>query len=203
MESGCHASHPHSRSLYGHPSPKFDHNTAAAGLYRKLCDVTLPKFAHQLISDFREADFIQRLIQEENTFEARCIMWDAKGPLWGSLRTEFLQVLAEAPSSQSIQSNAYELLHWFVLRHEGNTPGDPKAMQSLLSDQAVFDALWNAAIATPLAPRGVHQIRTLPGVIHKLGTKLALPSWWIEIAKTFIVPAPASRIAERLQPPRI
>jgi hypothetical protein len=171
----------------------FDHNAAAADLHNKLCAVALPKFARQIISGFRDPGFIERLVHnEENTFEARCMMWDAKGALWGTLRNELLKVLAEAPTSRSIQSNAYALLHWFVLRHEGQAPGDPKAMQTLLSDQVVFDALWSAAIATPLAPRGVHQIRTLPGIVHKLGTKLALPSWWIEIAKTFIVPAPAN-----------
>lgn len=170
----------------------FDHNTAAAGLHKQLCDVALPKFARQLISSFREPDFIERLVhKEENTFEARCIMWDVKGPLWGALRNEFLQVLAEAPSNRSIQSNAYEFLHWFILRCEGHGPGDPKAMQALLSEQAVFDALWNAATATLLAPRAVYQIRTLPGIVHKLGTSLKLPSWWIETTKTFITPAPA------------
>jgi len=170
----------------------FDHNAAAADLHNKLCAVALPKFAHQLIASFREPDFIERLVhKEEDTFEARCMIWDAKGPIWGPLRNEFLQVLAEAPSNRSIQSNSYELLHWFVLRREGHAPGDPNAMQALLSIQAAFDAIWNAAIATPLAPHAVYQLRHLPNIVQTRGIKCNPPAWWQQIAATFIVPVPA------------
>ena len=166
-------------------------NQAAADLHKKLCAVALPKFARQLMTSFREPGFVERLVhKEENTFEARCIFWEATGPLWGPLRNEFLHVLAEAPSNRSIQSNAYEFLHWFVLSREGHVPGDPKAMQSLLSDQAVFDAIWNAAIATPLAPRAVYQLRHLPKILEQLKIKCEPPSWWQEIAASFIAPAP-------------
>ncbi len=168
-------------------------NQPAAGLHKKLCGVALPKFARQLMVSFRESGFVERLVRkEENTFEAGCIFWEANGPLWGHLRDEFLQILAEAPSSRSIQSNAYELLHWFVLSRAGHGPGDPKAMQALLSDQVVFDAIWNAAIATPLGPRAVYQLRHLPQITQQLKIKCDPPAWWQQIAATFTVPAPAT-----------
>ncbi len=162
-----------------------------AELHKKLCGAALPKFGRQAIAAFHEEGFVQRLMQqEEDTFDSRCMIWDAQGPLWGPLRNELFQALSEAHSNRSIQTNAYELLHWFVLGREGHVPGDPKAMQTLFSDQPVFDAVWNAAIASPLAPRGVYQLRELPKMVQPLGIKCEPPPWWQQIVATFTAPAP-------------
>jgi len=166
---------------------------SAGELHKKLCAVALPKFARQVIAKFHEDGFVRRLIQkEEDTFDARSIIWDSRGPIWGQHRSEIFQILGKASSSRAVQANAYELLHWFVLMREGNAPGNRKSMEDLFSDQGLVDAVWNAASATPLAPRAVYRLRALPKILQQLGMKCEPPPWWQEIVATFIVPVAPS-----------
>ena len=180
---------------YAGMHPQYFNTQARRELYNKLCAVALPKFARQVLANFRETGFIERLrVGAEDTFEANGMIWDADGRLWGQLRLEIFQVLSEAPRNRVIQANAYELLHWFVLMREGHVPvpGNQNHVERLLSDQAVFDAVWNAAIATPLAPRAVYHLGELLEILKPLGIKCNPPLWWQQIRTTPDVPAPAA-----------
>ena len=162
----------------------------------------MPHFARQVLESFRQDGFIERIsARDEDTVEQAGILWDPSSPIWTTLRTETLKLLSQAAPNRAVQENAYELLHWYVVQREGHAHGDLSKMQALLSDQSVFDAIWNAAIATPLAPRAVYQLRHLPKIVEQLKIKCAPPTWWQQIAATFIVPAPATPPAEGDQPP--
>jgi hypothetical protein len=164
---------------------------SARDLHKKLSEVALPKLGRQIIASFRTPGGIDRLIQrQEHSFAPRCMILDPKGALWSSLRSELFQVLAEAPSNPAVQANAYELLHWIVLARGGHAPGDARAMQAIFSDQSLFDAVWNAATATQLAPYAVYRLLDLPGIVQSWGITCKLPNWWQATANSFYVKRP-------------
>jgi len=175
---------------------------AARELHKKLCALVLPNFARQILPNLRQTGFVQRLWQKNReTFDARCIIWDASGPLWGQLRAEAFQILGEAGITRAVQENAYELLHWFVLTHEQQAPGDPQAMDKFVSDQALFEAIWNAATVTSLSSRAVYDIRRLPSMLQRLEINWPFPPWWHQILATFTIPVPSSPAADGDEPP--
>lgn len=180
------------RPYTGYRLRNFD-GPATSELRKKLCAAVLPHFARQVLESFRQDGFIERIsARDEDTVEQGGVLWDPNSPIWTSLRTETLKLLSEAAPNRAVQENAYELLHWYVVQREGHAHGDLSKMQALLSDQSVFDAIWNAAIATPLAPRAVYQLRHLPKMVEQLKIKCEPPAWWQQIAATFIVPAPVA-----------
>lgn len=183
---------PYSGSLLG----RFEGQSVRA-LNEKLSDVALPKLGRQIIASFRTQGAINRLIQrQEHSFAARCMIWDAKGPLWGPLRSELFQVLAEAPSNPTVQANAFELLHWIVLSRDGHVLENADAMKTIFSDQTAFDAVWGAATAAQLAPYAVYRLLPLPGIVQAWGVNCKLPTWWQPIADSFYVKAPAQAEVE-------
>jgi hypothetical protein len=173
-------------SPYAGMSLRHFDGTAADELHKKLCAVALPNFARQILTNFRQAGFIERLIRNrEDTGDARRLILDANGPLWTALRSESIQVFSEAASNLTVRENAYEMLHWFVLVRAGQVFEDQESMKRFFSNQPLFDAVWNAAIATPLSTSAVYRIKELPDMLGRLGVKFNLPPWWQQIMATY------------------
>jgi hypothetical protein len=164
---------------YGGFLPRGFEGDGAGKLRNKLCALALPHFAHQVIGNFRESGFVGRLIsRDKNTLDSRRIIWDANGLFGDLLRTETFTVLEEASSNRSVQENAFELLHWFILARTGQAPQDRPNMDAILSNQEIFDAIWNAAVTTQLGPRAVYHLKDLPEIAKTIGIKFVLPVWW-------------------------
>ena len=169
---------------------------AAAALHKKLCDIALPNFGRQIIGEFRQDAFVYGLIRRDedtDTYDAGCLVLDVNGPLWSQLRAEVFGVLSEAPSNPVVQTNAYELLHWFCLAIYGHVPQQREVFEKVFLDQAIFDAVWNAATASELGPRAVYQIRDIPGCMEKIGINCSLPSWWAATVSTFTTSTPPNQ----------
>ena len=142
---------------------RHDGNPAGAALHQKLCAAALPNYAHQLIASFRQPDFVESLMsQAPDTFAARCLILDANGVLWKQHPSDILQMFGEAANNRAVQQNAHEFLHWLVLAHAGHANIDPKQIAGVFSNQARFDAIWQAATIKPLARRAVAHIKELP-----------------------------------------
>jgi hypothetical protein len=160
----------------------------ASGLHSQLCAITLPKFALQVIANFRQSGFVEHLI--DNTGDpARRMLLDAKSQIWSQCRTGMFATLAEANSNSLVQENAYHLLLGLLNMRGTQRLDTNQTVESPLSHQALFDALWNAATASTLASRAVYQLRELPTVLQQAGIKCEFPQWWKDTLSSFIVPS--------------
>ncbi len=138
----------------------------------------------------RQPGFIERLFRRENeTFDIRCMILTSSSELWSALRAEVFIVLKEAATDRQIQENAYDLLYWFdyILRNESGHE-ETTLLKKLLSDPEISGAIWKAAVAAPLSPRGVAQIRDLPNQLKALGVEVTTPAWWDPVLAALNLP---------------
>src|SRR6266568_1370917 len=176
---------------YGHfPGRHFDQERTLA-LHRQLCAAFLPNLAAQVLNRFHESGFITELLaQERETFSIRGTIFDPNGPMWTTLRSTALGLFKEADTNQTIQENAYELIHLFDYKlHEVPRTKESEATKALLSDQEVLNAIWGAAIATPLSPQATGRLRRFVKAMKTSGATVQLPPWWDENIKALRVPA--------------
>ena len=187
------------RLLY---SSTFFGGVSAGELRKKLCAVAAPKYVRQTLANFRLAGFVQHLLHKHTaTFDVNRMIWDLEDQVLVQLRSEALQVLAEAASNRAVQENAYELLRWFVLVDGREEPATRKSEEKLFSDQTLVDAIWDAAAATPLTARAVYQLRQLPLILQRLGIKCKSRPWWRQPSNNLFVPSPPSPAPDESESP--
>jgi hypothetical protein len=170
----------------------FDAKQSTRQLHKRLCDVVLPKLACQIIASFEHEGFVKRLLNKEAGYpDALTLISDPTSPFWRQYLSETLQMLAKAGTILSVQENTYEFLSWLVTI--GGKDG-PKPINSLLSDKQIFEALWKAATASPLAPHAVYQLHAcgrFESTLLQLGIKCEFPPYWQKTLSTFTIPAQA------------
>jgi len=170
---------------YGHwGSRRFDGPNASA-LHQRLSNAVLPKLATQVIAGIRQVDYVQRIwTQDRDSLQIRCLLFAHEGPLWKDARTELLLTLQEADNNQTVQENAYELLHWFehILGERGET-GDAISLKKVLLDKPLLDAVWSAATARPLNPYPAVGLNQFVLRLKSIGASVELPAWWDDAIK--------------------
>jgi hypothetical protein len=149
-------------------------------LHKQLCDIVVPRYTRHILERFREQDFIVYIYsRQEGSYDMKCLLLNATGPLWGGLRKEALSLLASAKDDLIVHQNAYELLTWFddMLR-KGLNLDEGQSIQRWLKDDQLRCALWGAVTSHPLNPRAVGSLKEFFDRLAGIGVAVQLPDWW-------------------------
>lgn len=160
---------------------------AAKALHQRLCEAVLPKYAKQAAEGFRKPGFVSRLLRHDtDTYDLRCMVLNPKSSLWGTFRAEMLKVFKEASSNKAVRENANQFLLWCDDKLcEGPQDDETTNLKKLFSEKEIVNAVWSAAVATPLSPIAVAHLQRLPNTLKALGISVTLPPWWESTLATF------------------
>lgn len=170
-----------------HPSLFYEIETPDVKvLHRQLCAEALPKFARQILEQFRESDFVSHIIDHRKQgYEAVNILLNVNGPLWKESRRPALDFFRSESRNPVVRENIFKLLHWMDHRLQKESQGDETTdVKNLLKDAEIVNVLWMALTSIQLSPRPIAWLKDLPKRLQELGTTVVLPAWWNEPIET-------------------
>lgn len=170
-----------------------DHFTT---LIRELRTDLAKHAAETLLAAFASPDSLDALLAGNRNVTMRRILLLPSSPLYrdNDYRKAFLDLAERAMSDPVIQSNFVEFVErLFYEAVEGGSLGRDE-LRKLFRDVDVIEAVWRAALATPLNARTAGGLRLRrrrlvdDGVLTETDANslLPLPEWWAVLEDTFL-----------------
>ncbi len=69
-------------------------------------------------------------------------------------------------------------------------------MGALLKDKEISEAVWRAAIATPISTHAINRMQRFPDELGKLGITVEIPVWWTNALKAIQKKLPQNETAD-------
>jgi len=158
-------------------------------LYQSLDNILSKGVAEKIIKRFGRAGGIGELYSENEYLSEKYVLFRHKSPFWkGRFRSKFLQIADKAQKDIDIQDNFIEML---VMLSSYITYGSGifsrADIEEIIRDTEIFDAIWVAALSSPIQPRFFGEIMKAKIKCEKIVPYvLDIPEWGKLMEKEFM-----------------
>lgn len=172
-----------SRSIQGLAREKTDL------LYQSLDEILSRRIAEKIINRLERAGSMDELFPENEYIGEKYVLLSHNSTFWkGNLRSRFLGFAKKAEKNNDIQNNFIDLLVMLSSYMRYGSGIVKKAdIEEIIRDKEIFDAIWAAALSSPIQPRFFGEIMKAKIRCEKIVPYgLDIPEWGKLMEKEFM-----------------